>query len=501
MKSERLLYAIGKIDDQLIAGAESKSGAAAKSTWLKWGLMAAGLALAAGLGIAANFIYSNIAVGAFTMDVNPSVEYVVAQNGTIKDAVFLNSDAEQALKNVTLKKQSVEIAVMRTLAAYEAGGYIKNGQAAVLISFDSRISADNKLKSTISASIQKAWERADVDGELIFQTVSGSAEADQLAEELNISSGKADQILAAAAQTGKPAAELAQLPLSELLQLQEKPKENQLQEKPKDSQLQEKPEIIGLEAAKAIALKDAGVDAAAQKVVFTREELNRNQGKPCYLLEFYTGQYQYYYKIDARGGNILASRRYILLAEAKRIAVADAGCQNRVAFSLEELITAEGMKTPYYHLIFADTETQWEYKIDAVLGIILEKQQKNMTVKPEFIALEAAKAIALKDAGLDDMAQKVVFTKEELNRNQGKPCYLLNFYTGERRYFYQIDAKTGDILNKDKESTAEPKHEHKPHQSSAPDAEERQEAPTPSPAPAPAPAPVTEQSKVTDFRR
>ena len=189
------------------------------------------------------------------------------------------------------------------------------------------------------------------------------------------------------------------------------------------------------------------------------------------------------------------------MAEAKRIAVTDAGCQNKVAFSLEELITAEGMKTPYYHLIFADTETQWEYKIDAVLGIILEKQQKNMTVKPEFIALEAAKAIALKDAGLDDMAQKVVFTKEELNRNQGKPCYLLNFYTGERRYFYQIDAKTGDILNKDKESTAEPKHEPKPNQSSAPDAEERQEAPTPSPAPAPAPAPVTEQSKVTDFRR
>ena len=81
MKTERLLYAIGKIDDQLIADVESESRAAAKSTWLKWGLMVAGLALAVGLGIAASSIYSNMAVGAFTMDVNPSVEYIVARNG------------------------------------------------------------------------------------------------------------------------------------------------------------------------------------------------------------------------------------------------------------------------------------------------------------------------------------------------------------------------------------------------------------------------------------
>ena len=48
------------------------------------------------------------------------------------------------------------------------------------------------------------------------------------------------------------------------------------------------PEFIGLEKAKQIALEDAGLDETAQKIVFTREELSRNQGKPCYILEFYT---------------------------------------------------------------------------------------------------------------------------------------------------------------------------------------------------------------------
>ena len=50
------------------------------------------------------------------------------------------------------------------------------------------------------------------------------------------------------------------------------------------------------------ALKDAKLDELVQKIVFTREELNRNQGKPCYLLEFYTGTKDVY----KRQGNVFA---------------------------------------------------------------------------------------------------------------------------------------------------------------------------------------------------
>ena len=75
----------------------------------------------------------------------------------------------------------------------------------------------------------------------------------------------------------------------------------------------------------------------------------------------------------------------------------------------------------------------------------MEKQQKEI-VTTDFISLEEAKQIALKDAGLDEATQKIVFTREELSRNQGKPCYLLEFYTGTNQYFYQIDAKSGSII-------------------------------------------------------
>ena len=203
-------------------------------------------------------------------------------------------------------------------------------------------------------------------------------------------------------------------------------------------------DFISLEEAKKIALKDAGLDEATQKIVFTREELNRNQGKPCYLLEFYTGTNQYHYQIDAKTGSIIYAGKFITLADAKKIALDDAGCKDKVSFT-EETLVSGGIKTPYYRLVFADAKTQWTYRIDAVLGNVLEKQQKEI-VTTDFISLEEAKQIALKDAGLDDATQKIVFTREELSRNSGKPCYILEFYTAKKQYSYKVDAKDGSIM-------------------------------------------------------
>ena len=203
-------------------------------------------------------------------------------------------------------------------------------------------------------------------------------------------------------------------------------------------------DLISLEKAKSIALNDAGLVENAEKIVFTKEELIRNQDKPYYLLEFYTGKYQYHYEIDAKTGDIIYGRRYILLADAKRIAVDDAECSDKVTFLEEELVDG-GIKTPYYLLVFADNNTQWTYRINAISGSVMGKHIDDIG-GTNFISLEEAKKIALKDAKLDDTAQKIVFTKTELNRNQGRPCYILEFYTGKYQYHYEIDAKTGEII-------------------------------------------------------
>ena len=435
MKTEVLLRSIGKINDELIADAESEANTKRKPGWAKLGTMAACLALVLCTGIATHAIRSNATAGTFTMDVNPSVEYTIAKSGSVKNVRCLNNDAENALSDVALGKQSVETALTRTVAAYEACGYMENGEATVLISFDSRLDANVELKASLSAEIQQALEQTDAVGTLVFHSeLTENAEAAKIAEEFHVSLGRADWILTAANKTGLPTNEVARMSLDELLKFQEVSGISSVCVS----------KFISLEEAKKIALKDAKLDELTQKIVFTREELSRNQGKPCYLLEFYTGTNQYFYQIDAKSGSIIYAGKFITLSEAKKIALDDAGCTDKVSFT-EETLVSGGIKTPYYRLVFADAKTQWTYRIDAVLGIVLEKQQKEI-VTTDFISLEEAKKIALKDAGLDESTQKIVFTREELNRNSGKPCYILEFYTAKKQYSYKVDAKNGSII-------------------------------------------------------
>ena len=435
MKTEVLLRSIGKINDELIADAESEANTKRKPGWAKLGTMAACLALVLCTGIATHAIRSNATAGTFTMDVNPSVEYTIAKSGSVKNVRSLNSDAENALSDVALGKQSVETALTRTVAAYEACGYMENGEATVLISFDSRLDANAELKASLSAEIQQALEQTDAVGTLVFHSeLTENTEAAKIAEEFHVSLGRADWILTAANKTGLPTDEVARMSLDELLKFQEASGIASVSVS----------KFISLEEAKKIALKDAKLGELTQKIVFTREELNRNQGKPCYLLEFYTGTNQYFYQIDAKSGSIIYAGKFITLSEAKKIALDDAGCKDKVSFT-EETLVSGGIKTPYYRLVFADAKTQWTYRIDAVLGIVLEKQQKEI-VTTDFISLEEAKKIALKDAGLDEATQKIVFTREELSRNSGKPCYILEFYTAKKQYSYKVDAKNGSIM-------------------------------------------------------
>lgn len=439
MKTEVLLRSIGKINDELIADAESEANTKRKPGWAKLGTMAACLALVLCTGIATHAIRSNATAGTFTMDVNPSVEYTIAKSGAVKSIRSLNSDAENALSDVALGKQSVETALTRTVAAYEACGYMENGEATVLISFDSRLDANAELKASLSAEIQQALEQTDAVGTLVFHSeLMENAEVAKIAEEFHVSLGRADWILTAANKTGLPTDEVARMSLDELLKFQEVSGISSICVS----------KFISLEEAKKIALRDAKLDELTQKIVFTREELNRNQGKPCYLLEFYTGTNQYHYQIDAKTGSIIYAGRFITLADAKKIALDDAGVNVKVVFTTEELV-AGGIKSPYYYFVFESDSARWTYKIDAVLGVIMDKTcDKIIPLAPEFIGLEKAKQIALEDAGLDETAQKIVFTREELSRNSGKPCYILEFYTDKCAYSYKVDAVSGEIIGK-----------------------------------------------------
>ena len=497
MKKERLLNAIGQIDDRLISGADPQVYMHRKKIRHQWiAALAACLVLMIGIGTVIPIVLGNQEAGKVTMEINPGVEYTITRKRNVKSVRFLNDDAKEVLGEASLKGESLENAISITLAIYKISGYMERNDT-VLISFDRQLSENGKLKEAVTEDVRRMLEKETSVHTLVYVSESDNSDDAALAKKYSISQGKAKLVSDAAKNSNLSAEVLVKLPLDELVGLQKeidsvvidtkyigmlKAKAIALEDAGcatrvtfteailidegikypyyhlvfRDDYTQwtysinaingdiiaknEATLFISLEEARAIALADAEI-SGSEKVVFTNEELSRNQGRPCWVLEFYTVKYQYSYKVDAKTGEIIYSRRYIHIEVARKTALEDSGCSDasRVVFTAEELVDG-GIKTPYYQFVFNDGKTQWTYRIDAVLGGILSKSEESL-----FIPLQKAKEIALADAEISE-SEKVVFTKEELSRNQGRPCWVLEFYTVKYQYSYKVDAKTGEII-------------------------------------------------------
>ncbi len=471
-----------------------------KFRWLSTLAICLILALCVGISIPlAGCNSADAEAGTVTMEINPGVEYVIARNGNVTAVRFLNDDAEGSLEEIELKGQSLKSALSLTIAAYKAAGFMESNDT-VLISFDKKLSDDAKLKESVFEAVREALEKTKSVHTVVYAAATDNDETAAIAKKYGVSQGKAQLIADAKKNSSMSEEDIANLPLDELIGLQKdvnstiitseyigilKAKaialndsgcaarveftEARLIDKGvkypyyrlvfNDKRTQwtylinavngdilEKNELalfISLEEAKDIALKDAGIkDKSDGKVVFTKEELSRNSGRPCWILEFYTAEFQYSYKIDAKTGEIIFFDYHIDIRKAKEIALTDAGVYADIAkitFTVEEYVGG-GIKTPYFYFVFNNDAIQWTYRIDATLGIVLEKSEVTL-----LISLQKAREIALNDAGITD-ENEATFTKEELNRSTDRPCWILEFYTEKYQYFYKIDAKTGEIV-------------------------------------------------------
>lgn len=67
------------------------------------------------------------------------------------------------------------------------------------------------------------------------------------------------------------------------------------------------------------------------------------------------------------------------------------------------------------------------------------------------LTLAQAELIALKDAGLVNDAENVVFTEQKLDKEKNGDVYEIEFYNGKTQWEYEIDAYTGEILSSSSE--------------------------------------------------
>ena len=250
--------------------------------------------------------------------------------------------------------------------------------------------------------------------------------------------------------------------------------------------------------------KQAALDHAqltAEQVVFTQAKLDYDDGRAVYDIEFYSGNKEYDYEIDANSGKVLefdydienfdisSVQVKLSLDEAKAVALKNAKLsENDVVFTKAKLDYDDGRAV--YDIEFYSGNKEYDYEIDANTGKILDRDIeykvsffsrivdffKNMfsgksgtvstppaaadvTVeatstasqeKPAAsnrITLEEAKKVALDDAKLT--AADVTFTKAKLDYDDGRAVYDIEFDSGAKEYDYEIDAATGRILEKD----------------------------------------------------
>lgn len=250
---------------------------------------------------------------------------------------------------------------------------------------------------------------------------------------------------------------------------------------------------LGMDKGVNIALNDAGL--RAEDVRNLSAHYDTEDGVPVYEIKFTAGGFSYEYQIKASDGTIIEADRgaatktgvtetqttdkntqdgtsdnstaagKITKARAKELALAHAGVSaSKATFVEAKLDYEDGVQV--YEIEFYSGSTEYDYEINAETGEILsfDKDIENFSIPKKnntssgssqttpssnYIGVDKAKSIALKNAGLS--ASSVTFTKAKLDREDGVRVYEIEFYTSTKEYEYEINAKTGKIRDKDVE--------------------------------------------------
>ena len=136
---------------------------------------------------------------------------------------------------------------------------------------------------------------------------------------------------------------------------------------------------------------------------------------------------------------------------AKNAAFKQAGVKSSQVTALEvEYDAYDDEHGQVYDIEFKANGYKYSYEIDANDGRVLEIKKKKLktavkvTKTSGYIGVASAKSIALKHAKLN--SSKVTFTKAKLTTDDGIKVYDVEFYVGGTEYDYEINAKTGRII-------------------------------------------------------
>jgi hypothetical protein len=397
------------------------------------------------------------------IDVNPGVEIVTNKKNKVLEVQSTNQDGAAVIDGMNLKNTELKVAVNALIGSMVQKGYIQNDNTGILVTVrnDNEDKA-NKVKAEVLNDINTALSTNSVQATVINQTVKTTVDAKKFAAENNISIGKAVFVLNLAAKdTSLDAKELAKMKVSEIASLvvqkgidirdivdydsddsiweniadaiedidedarekgiatsaavenstaaattpQPAPTQPAATVAPATTAAQSNNTAgdIGIEKANEIAISHAGLSSGS--VSFVKAKIDTEDGVKVYDIEFYSGNVEYDYEINAATGAIVSF---------------DQDIENY------EIPTQPAAPTQ------AATQPQTAAPTQAASSVI---------------SVDKAKQIALSHAGVSGAS----FKKVKLDTDDGVRVYEIEFKVGNVEYDYDIDASSGAIISSSSE--------------------------------------------------
>ncbi len=447
------------------------------------------------------------------IDVNPSVELVTNQSEKVKRVEALNQDGEIILDNMDLKNVDLNVAVNALTGSMIKHGYLSVDNANVLVSVQNKDQQKaDALRSVVVSDINDALANYNVTATVYNQTISDTKEdLVAFAKQNGISYGKAVFLYNLAQKIPTVTMEqMASMSIQELSQMVQTNKidirdivyyeyddtitENiadtidNINEMNYNTMLADisGANYISEAKAKEIAMQHANVPAKETKFIIAK--LDWEDGIPVYEVEFYHGNKEYDYEINATNGNIIGfdydaeyytpqtpvpqtpqQNQYIGEAKAKEIALQHAGVsakETQILFVKQDW--DDGV--PVYEVEFYHGNKEYDYEINATNGSIIgfdydAEQYVPQAPTPtpqtpapapaqqapapapqqnQYIGEAKAKQIALAQAGVS--ANSVSGMKIKFDYDDGYAVYEIEFRQGAVEYECDIDAVNGNVL-------------------------------------------------------
>ncbi len=252
-----------------------------------------------------NRVYDSI----INFDVNPSIELKIDNDREVISAIALNDDGMKVLDNMDLDDVSLNVAVNAIIGSMLKNGYLTVSENSILVSVKNKdVDKANALQEEISNDISAILNASSINASILSQAYDDDANAQNLATENNISEGKArliSNIISSNITDSKGNLytfdTLKDLSINEL-NLLVSSKNATVKDTQKTGEASSS-SYITRDSARDIAINAAGV--SLDNIRALEVELDADDGRLVYEVEFKSGANEYDYEIDARSGEII----------------------------------------------------------------------------------------------------------------------------------------------------------------------------------------------------